>query len=151
MSDLNVTSTSWCRWDTRFLCSYIKNLGCTISQPQHKHCGCLVMPAKINIMFQSNWFFIVAALVRDFLFIYFGFCWVFWLSFRCCSCFGGGGGKVLFKMLLIIKIYNLLILEISLINMATFSAYRHGGVFVKSKASNKNPGFSFPTSTISSS
>lgn len=31
-------------------------------------------------------------------------------------------------MLLIIKINNLLILEISLINMAMFSAYRHGGV-----------------------
>lgn len=77
MSDLNVTSASWCRWDTRFLYSYIKNLGCTISQPQNKHCGCFVMPAKINIMLQSNCFFVVAALVRDFLFIYFGFCWVF--------------------------------------------------------------------------
>lgn len=41
-------------------------------------------------------------------------------------------------MLLIRKIYDLLILEISLINQVLFSAYRDDIAFAKSKASNKN-------------
>jgi len=47
-------------------------------------------------------------------------------------------------MLLIIKIYNLLILEISLINPVLLSAYKDDSAFIyKSKASNKNLRFFF--------
>lgn len=54
-------------------------------------------------------------------------------------------------MLLIRKIYDLLILEISLINPVLFSAYRDDTAFAKSKASDKNLRFFFPASTINPS
>lgn len=86
------------------------------------------MPAKMNIMLHSNSLYCCCS--GEGFFKNFVFVWVFLWSFCRCHCwyFSDNGGNVLFKMLLIIKIYTLLIQEISLINMATFSAYRQGGV-----------------------
>lgn len=124
ISALNVTSASQCRWDSRSL--YRKNLCCTISQPQHKTGGYFVMPSKINIMLQSNSFYCCCSGEGFFKILFsFGFFGFSLWSFCWCPCwyFSDGGGNVLFIIFLIIKIYSLLILEISLINTAMFSAW----------------------------
>lgn len=93
--------------------------------------GCFVMPSKIKNMLQSNNFYCCCSGEGSFKVLFsFGFFGFSLWSFCWCHCwyFSDGGGNVLFIMLLTIKIYNLLVLEISLIHMAIFSAYRHGGV-----------------------
>lgn len=117
--------------NSRFLYSYTENLYCTISQPQHRHWW-LLCDATQNEYYAVVQLFLLLLLwwgiFKNFAFIC--FLVFFLLSFCWCHCWyiSDGGGNVLFKMLLIKKIYNLFILEISLINMATSSAYRHGGV-----------------------